>query len=331
MGTVQTVSRPTCISCGCEAKSFLKHADVSEMFRCSGCGLIFANPNDYVAEDDYDAIVDLLDLTDEQRAEFSRVFSEGIDTSDADGNMYSDFGMSQDTMAEGLFDLVREAVSRFSHIQPNDRVKILDVGCATGFLLNEAAKAFPNATLRGVEPSPVSCQKARALYGLDIHQGTMNTFDAKDDKFDIVSIIGNLQLHEDPFLTLSQVRDVMNPGGILVYHMKNPFSAARRLARVAAALPAVRNASLTRLAVERGYLCMRYAASKSMLARKTDEIGFETQEVRTVPPRMLAFSTRTTAHGKGMVGHVWSVLDRIDQITDQRAWIQVVCTKPDQE
>ena len=121
---------------------------------------------------------------------------------------------------------------------------------------------------------------------------------------------------------------IRDRGGILVYHMKNPFSAARRLARVAAAVPAVRNANLTRLAVERGYLCMRYAASKSMLARKTDELGFETQEVRTIPPRMLAYSTRSTAHGKGMVGHVWKVLDHIDRLTDQRAWIQVTCTKP---
>ena len=326
MATTQV--QPTCISCGSNAKSFLQHDRVSEMFRCTGCGLIFADPNDYLAEDSYAAVHDPSTLTESQRSEFSRVFSEGIDTSDANGNMYSDFGMSQEAMSAGLFEFVREAVDRFSSIQPSDSVNILDIGCATGFLLQEAAKAFPHATLRGVEPSPISCAKGKELYGLEIHQGTMNTFDAGGEKYDIVSIIGNLQLHEDPFRTLQQVYEVMRPGGVLVYHMKNPFSAARRLARAAASVPAVRNANLTRLAVERGYLCMRYAASKSMLARKTDEIGFETQEVRTIPPRMLAFSTRTTGHGKGIVGHVWSMLDRIDGITDQRAWIQVTCTKP---
>ena len=329
MGTenIRPASKPRCIACDCEAESFLQHDGISEMFQCTGCGLIFADPQDYLAERDYTVVEDISQLRDEQRAEFSRVFSEGIDTSDVDGNMYADFGMEQETMAAGLFALVAEAIERYTPIRPSDPIRMLDVGCATGFLLNEAAKSYPNAELCGVEPSPISCQKAGELYGFQVYQGTMNTFDPQGQQFDVVSILGNLQLHEDPFLTLKQVLSVMRSGGVLVYHMKNPFSAARRIARVAASMPAIKNTKLTRLAVERGYLCMRYAASKSMLARKTDEIGFETREVRTIPPRMLAYSTRT-AHGKGLVGQVWKALDHIDRTTDQRAWIQITCTKP---
>lgn len=325
---IEHTTKPRCIACDAEAKSFLQHDGISEMFQCPGCGLIFADPQDFLAEDEYTVVEDISQLREEQRAEFSRVFSEGIDTSDVDGNMYADFGMEQEAMAAGLFALVAEAIERYTSFRRSDPIRMLDVGCATGFLLNEAAKSYPNAKLYGVEPSPVSCQKAKTLYGFEIHQGTMNTFDPQGERFDVVSIIGNLQLHEDPFLTLNQVLNVMNSGGVLVYHMKNPFSAARRIARVAASTPAIKNTKLTRLAVERGYLCMRYAASKSMLARKTDEIGFETREVRTIPPRMLAYSTRAKAHGKGVVGQVWKALDHIDRTTNQRAWIQVTCTKP---
>ncbi|MCA9186995.1 MAG: class I SAM-dependent methyltransferase [Pirellulaceae bacterium] len=321
-------STPNCINCGTPTRLFVRHKSISDMFQCIRCGLIIANPGDYLREDDYQPLTSVDSLTDEDKQRFSLVFSEGIDTSDGDGNMYADFGMSQEAMAGGLFALVQEAIGDFTSLTSRDRFHVLDVGCATGFLLAEFRQAYPQAILRGVEPSPVSCRKARQLYRLNVHEGTMRTFDSQGLQFDVVTIIGNLQLHEDPFQTLRDVYRVMKPGGLLVYHMKNPFSSARRLARVAASLPAVKNSRLTNLAVERGYLCMRYAASKALLTEKTNEIGFDTLEVRTIPPRMLAYSNSDKAHAKGLVGKIWKVLDQIDTVLEQRAWIQITCLKP---
>ncbi len=326
--SVQTRPKPLCISCHVEAKLFLRHRRISDMYRCGKCGLIFADPGDYLDEENYTPIEDVAQLSDDQRTEFSRVYSEGIDTSDSDGNMYSEFGLTQEDMSSGLFDLVAEAIGRYTTLRADSRFNMLDVGCATGFLLNEARKAYPNARLCGVEPSPVSCHKARKLYGLEIHQGTMNTFDPSATRFDVVSILGSLQLHEDPFKTLRQVFDVMNPGGVLTYHMKNPYSSARRIARAAAAVPVIKNARLTNLAIERSHLCMRYAASKSMLARKTEEIGFECQELRTIPPRVLAWSDRTHAHARG-AGGTHLVRPGSHRPRPRPApWIQVTCIKP---
>ena len=181
--------------------------------------------------------------------------------------------------------------------------------------------------MTGVEPSPLSCAKAQELYGIEVQQGTMNRFEARGREFELVTIMGNLQLHENPFATLRQCYDVMADEGLLIYEMKNPESIARLLAVAATQVPGVRDWKTTRLVVERGFSCMRFAASKAYLAAVTEELGFEVLEVMTVPPRMLAYGQSNQAHRKGWKGIVWQLLDRVDQLRDEQAWIRVCARK----
>jgi trans-aconitate methyltransferase len=259
---------------------------------------------------------------------FQQAFSEKIDTSDEGGNMYAQFGIQHEEMVDGLFADVGAAMDRHAQGITERPFNYLDVGCATGFMLDAARRRYPQVQVHGVEPSPVSCAKAKELYGLDVHNGTMNSFDPGDTRFDVVSIIGNLQLHENPFDTLRRAYELMAPGGMLIFHMKNPDSMARRLGRLATRLPGIKNSSITRLICERGFACMRYSAPKKFYPAKVAELGFELRELHTRPPRMLAFSNRNQGHAKGLIGLAWGVLDGLDGLLDQRAWIEVCCTKP---
>jgi 2-polyprenyl-3-methyl-5-hydroxy-6-metoxy-1,4-benzoquinol methylase len=231
-------------------------------------------------------------------------------------------------MARAIGGDVAGLIKKYGQIDEQSPFHLLDVGCATGFLMHALESFFPNMLPQGVEPSPVSVKKAQLLYGLKVHQGTMNTFDSGGLRFEVATIMGNLQLHENPFATLTQVYAVLKPGGLLIFQMKNPFCTARRLARIAAKIPWVNRTSLTRLMLERGYFCMRYSASKRLLKAAAQKIGFEVLDVATHPPRMLAFTNQNVAHAKGIKGKVWGALDTIDKLMGQRAWIQICCLKP---
>ena len=92
-----------CIMCREPGRLYLRHASVSDMFSCPKCGLLFSDSRDYGSEADYHFEAVGEEPTPEQKAQFTKVFSEGIDTSDEEGNMYPTFGISQHSMESGIF------------------------------------------------------------------------------------------------------------------------------------------------------------------------------------------------------------------------------------
>ena len=89
----------------------MRHPSIADIYECVGCGLRFADPASFVGEDEYQFQADLKKISGEEGRRFSRIFGEGIDTSDEQGNMYADFGLSQADMEEGLFELVDRAIA----------------------------------------------------------------------------------------------------------------------------------------------------------------------------------------------------------------------------
>lgn len=319
----EEASRVSCKWCGSIRRvPFLRHPAAEDLDRCRDCGLIEADPSAFRSEGDRAGGAELSD------EEFREVFSERLDPSDAGGNLYASFGISQADMAAGLFAEVNAAIR--SHLRPRTEggLACLEVGCATGFLLDEIRNHYPDAEIQGVEPSPVSCAKAQALYGIRPFLGTLSEYESRSERFDLILILGNLQLHENPFRTLRQAHRLLAPGGVLLFDMKNPTSAARRLTRLATRLPSLRDGGLTAKAVERGFTCMRFAVARPRLVRIVRELGFEVLEAHTTPPRAIAYGGPETSHARGAAGMAWKLLDRLDRLTDQRAWIRLCCRRP---
>ena len=137
---ITTTSRPNpeetvCVGCREPGRLYLRHGSVPDVLKCPKCGLLFADSRDYGSEAEYEFSGAAAAPTSDEKTQFARVFSERIDTSDALGNMYPDFGISQKEMEEGIFESVREMLEKHGRFSRESAWNALDVGCATGFLL----------------------------------------------------------------------------------------------------------------------------------------------------------------------------------------------------
>lgn len=88
--------------------------------------------------------------------------------------------------------------------------RLLEVGCSTGFFLNAARLEFD---CRGVEPSTWAARIARERFGLDVHGGPFETFEAEPGTFDAVAMIDVIEHVLDPRSVLRRVASLLHPGG----------------------------------------------------------------------------------------------------------------------
>jgi 2-polyprenyl-3-methyl-5-hydroxy-6-metoxy-1,4-benzoquinol methylase len=91
--------------------------------------------------------------------------------------------------------------------------RLLDVGCATGFFLAEAASHYE---VQGVELSAWSAAWAREQLGLKVHTGTLHSAALADTVFDVVTLWDVIEHVPDPVPLLAEVARVLKPGGRMV-------------------------------------------------------------------------------------------------------------------
>lgn len=98
------------------------------------------------------------------------------------------------------------------HLSSRDAA-ILDIGCATGGLLNELKKlGFGN--VQGLDPSPQSAKFARENFGITIHTGGIFEHD-RIGSFDCVILSHVLEHMRDLREALQRVRVLLKDGGLL--------------------------------------------------------------------------------------------------------------------
>lgn len=106
--------------------------------------------------------------------------------------------------------------------------RLLEVGCASGWLLKHAAERGWQVT--GVELSGEAVTHARSL-GLDVHQGALEDVTLERGAFDLVYMGDVLEHVPDCRDTSERVADLLVPGGH--FYLRGPIttnSLARRLA-----------------------------------------------------------------------------------------------------
>jgi 2-polyprenyl-3-methyl-5-hydroxy-6-metoxy-1,4-benzoquinol methylase len=93
--------------------------------------------------------------------------------------------------------------------------RLLDVGCATGFFLEAAAEE--GFDVRGVEFSTVAISFARPDIRQRIVCGDVNALSSQEAaEFDVVTAFDIIEHVQDPSKFLSEIRQILVPGGILV-------------------------------------------------------------------------------------------------------------------
>jgi len=108
----------------------------------------------------------------------------------------------------------REFRRRLRHLQgtPAPR-RLLEIGCATGALLDEARKA--GFAPRGIEPASGIAALARERTGLPVDAVAVEEIDLPEGSFDAVVLFEVLEHLTDPLATLRRLRTLLVPGGVL--------------------------------------------------------------------------------------------------------------------
>jgi SAM-dependent methyltransferase len=92
--------------------------------------------------------------------------------------------------------------------------RLLDVGCAHGFLLDEARKL--GWQVSGVELSEEAGGFARKTFGLDIFLGDLQQASWQEGIFDIITIIGSVEHFTDPVAYCEKMSRLLKPSGRLL-------------------------------------------------------------------------------------------------------------------
>jgi 2-polyprenyl-3-methyl-5-hydroxy-6-metoxy-1,4-benzoquinol methylase len=216
---IESVSCPNCGATGFETiypasyPEQLDRAQVLEVYsassshklfdsvvRCSGCSLVYLNPR----------------------------FRQELILESYAGAVDPTFVAQNDlrirTFRRSLDDLVERRV-----IPAGAGTRVLDIGCAGG--------AFPKAAhdagfqVVGVEPSRWLSEFGRKTYGVDIRTGFLNDQSFEPASFDVITLWDVIEHLPDPRMIMTEVRQLLKPGGVLIVNYPDYGSMARQLLR----------------------------------------------------------------------------------------------------
>ena len=105
----------------------------------------------------------------------------------------------------------RNLLKRIKKLKP--RGELLDIGCATGFLLDEARQM--NYSVVGVELSTWAVKFARERFQLDVRQGSVLELDFPFNYFDVIVMTDVIEHLEDPLQALTKLSRHLKPNGLL--------------------------------------------------------------------------------------------------------------------
>ncbi|MCI5115555.1 MAG: methyltransferase domain-containing protein [Candidatus Electrothrix sp. AW1] len=287
---------------------------------CIRCGVSFdTNVNEMI---NVFSKVDASKVINLQEDEYRKYFIETSDITDGSTNIYTSFNWnSQDELKTGVVQPVIKEINK--QYQNLDQFSVLDIGCGDGFTTDLLSNYYPKANFLAVDPSP-QIKKLNGNRKIRACQGVIQHIDFSLEKFDVIIIIGNLMLHTDPLDTLERAKELLTDTGILIFDFKNINSASRIIARkiTMAGIYSLNNHSY----LQRNFLNMRYGLSKEFMLNFCNKTNLTVQKVYSKPPRLLAYGNQSK-YTAGVFNVVWRILNFIDSIRDEMAWVQFTCKR----
>jgi len=188
-----------CCVCGTEKAQPYWNCGAFGFVRCRRCGHIYQNPQP---------------VFDDLRRRYQETyFSYELEN---DARFF-------ELMMRGLYDV------RFHELEetflPGGR--FLDVGCATGMLVEEMGRRGWEAV--GTEICAAAAEFGRSRRGVRIELGTLEQIAFPDEHFDLVHFSHVIEHVPDPPALLSEVRRVTKPGGRVVVVTPNTAGLQARL------------------------------------------------------------------------------------------------------
>lgn len=190
-----------CVVCGSDCPQVHWQCDGFAFVRCCTCGHIYQNPQPVSG--------DLIDRYDEEYAAYE----------------VANAGNFLDLMLKGLSD-----VAFFARIDALgiDR-SLLDIGCATGALLEHAARR--GFRVQGVEVCEPAARYGTEHRGVPIAVGTLDEVDLGSARFGAAHFSHVIEHVPEPREFLRSVRGLLVPGGLMVLVTPNTAGLQPRLFR----------------------------------------------------------------------------------------------------
>lgn len=96
----------------------------------------------------------------------------------------------------------------------------LDVGCASGYMVSEVAKAFPSSQYMGIDIYDKAIEYARRTYpSIKFKVASADKLPFKDSSFDLILFYETIEHVEDPAMCLKEIRRVLSRNGTLILTM----------------------------------------------------------------------------------------------------------------
>lgn len=152
--------------------------------------------------------------------------------------------------------------------------RILDIGCGIGVFLRIARQNGWNAN--GVEVSTTAARYAREKYGLNVHEGSIETCQLEDENFDACTLWDVIEHIENPIIALREISHKIRKGGLLIIKTPNELSLYRFLARAVYRLSRGRITFLLDYAY---YVPHYFYYDKHTIVRLLQDFGFEVARV----------------------------------------------------
>lgn len=191
---VATFSSTSCAVCGSRSAEDFLRAGRYTIYRCRDCGLGYLWPQGDAAA--------LQELYSE----------EYFRSQDSIGQGYANYASEADNHRRTFRDRLRLIGD------PGSRRKLLDVGAATGFFVEQAITSGWDA--EGIELSHWATTYARDVLGVPVREGTLLEAGFGAAAFDVVTMWEVIEHLPDPRSVLNEVRRVLAPGGIV--HLSTP-------------------------------------------------------------------------------------------------------------
>lgn len=188
-----------CVVCGADS--------AREHWRCEGFGFVRCDACGHIYQDPQPAAGDLIDRYDEEYAAYEVENAENF----------------LDLMLKGLADV------SFFELLDSARVdrSLLDIGCATGALLEHAASR--GFRVQGVEVCEPAARYGVEHRGVPIAVGTLDEADLGDARFGAAHFSHVIEHVNDPRAFLRAVRERLVPGGFMVLVTPNAAGLQARL------------------------------------------------------------------------------------------------------
>lgn len=180
----------------------VSHGDQTTVYRvvrCKACSLVYVNPRQQ--EENVTAIY-----------RDAGYFSRAQDSATG----YSHYVADKDLHVLFFQDQLK---SLESHIP---RGKLLDIGCAYGFLLEAAAARGWQP--QGVELSKDAADHVKQEFGLPVFNGKLRDAGLAAAEFDAVIMNDVIEHMTDPLAEIREVHRLLRPGGLFILHTPNEAS-----------------------------------------------------------------------------------------------------------